>query len=79
MTNNQPPKPEKLRFTEAVYRRVDGLAPDYKNTAQWAFQKADNEDATELSGTRFFAWGTLNQAKAMLKATGASGLWAILP
>jgi hypothetical protein len=49
----------------------------------WAFQPTTNPTAydSQLVGEIYWAPGscTLTEAKAALAATGATGLWAILP
>lgn len=67
-----------LTFTTRSFERSTGRKA--KGFGTWAFQATSRETAfaSELLGETEFFSGTLTEAKAALRATGASGLWALL-
>lgn len=69
----------RIEFTDAAFLRSHGRAP--RGRGSWALQAttADRAFDAHLFGPISWHQGTLSEAKAALRAAGASGLWAILP
>jgi hypothetical protein len=75
MTTNMP----RLQYTTSNFVRSHGKAPSGRGS--WGFQRSDTHVAfdRDLHGEVIFHNGTLSEAKAAHKASGAYGLWAVMP
>lgn len=70
---------EKLTFTHEAYVREHGRFPFGRGS--WAFQASRDYMARSqhLHGEVLFFNGSLQECKRALAATGATGLWAVMP
>jgi hypothetical protein len=81
-TTTNTARPARLEFTSADFVRSHGRTPRSSGGGgSWGFQRSRTEAAFErdLFGEVVWVFGTLTEAKAKLRAQGATGLWSVCP